>query len=97
MNTAISIHNEEESENSINLFTESEFLTGFALMIGASCYSDQGKLLRLIGGLLFSFFLLIFFVLQVATFGLQVVVPKKGTVMTMSLPVFCLLLDLIHT
>ncbi len=69
MNAAISYHNEEESENNINLFTESEFVIGFALMIGASCYSDQGKLLWLIDGLHFFFFTNVF-VLQVATFGL---------------------------
>jgi hypothetical protein len=43
MNPAILAHNDEESEDKINLFSESKFLTGFALMIGASCYSDQGK------------------------------------------------------
>jgi hypothetical protein len=61
----ISFHNEEESENNINLFTESEFLIGFTLMIGASCYNDKGKLLWLIGGLLFFFLLkFLFFRLQ---------------------------------
>lgn len=65
MNAAISYHNEEESENNINLFTESEFVIGFALMIGASCYSDQGKLLWLIDGLHFFFLLMfLFFRLQ---------------------------------
>jgi hypothetical protein len=48
MNAAIACHNDQEAENNVNLFSESEFLTGFALMIGVSCYSDQGKLLWLV-------------------------------------------------
>ncbi len=48
MNAAIACHNDQEADNNVNLFSESEFLTDFALMIGALCYSDQGKLLWLV-------------------------------------------------
>jgi hypothetical protein len=69
MNAAISFHNKEESENNIISLQSQNFLTGFALLIDESSYSNQGKLLWLIEGLLF-FFLLMFFILQVETFGL---------------------------
>lgn len=45
MNVNISLHNEEgkKGQQLIPLFEKHEFITGLALMIGASCYSDQGE------------------------------------------------------
>jgi hypothetical protein len=44
MNDKISNHNNNTNnkENKVALFHESKFISGLALMIGASCYSDQG-------------------------------------------------------
>jgi len=45
MNAMISLHNEEarRGQQLVPLFEKHEFITGLALMIGASCYSDQGE------------------------------------------------------
>ncbi len=45
MNAAISAHNiavDCSGSKKVNLFLDHEFITGFALMIGAGVYSDQG-------------------------------------------------------
>ena len=44
-NAAISAHNiavDCSGSKKVNLFLDHEFITGFALMIGAGVYSDQG-------------------------------------------------------
>jgi len=58
MNMKISTYNNNSDESSKNnnnkvaLFKDHEFITGSALMIGATLYSDQGKLFVFLTGLL---------------------------------------------
>ena len=67
MNAMISLHNEEarQGQQLVPLFEKHEFITGLALMIGASCYSDQGEIyFYILFDLFFSIlFTLIFFFL----------------------------------
>jgi hypothetical protein len=42
MNEKITIHHETNNKALVPLFQDFEFIIGFALMIGAACYSDQG-------------------------------------------------------